>query len=81
MIDWSIGYGYIPVIMPTKRKRTTMAPRVFEKPQSIVNVQLRYKERDKDGKLVSKGQKAFSVVNVTLDQLYQRLMEALGRKE
>ena len=58
-----------------------MAPRVFEKPQSIVNVQLRYKERDKDGKLVSKGQKAFSVVNVTLDQLYQRLMEALGRKE
>ena len=67
--------------MATGKKRTTMSPSVFSKPQEIVNVQLRHKQRDKDGKLVSKGQKAFSVQNIGLQELFDLLMKALEKRE
>ena len=66
--------------MASRQKETKRAPTVLTKPDRIVMVTLRLKERT-GGKLVAKGSKTFSVANVELEELYQQLIRALEENE
>lgn len=55
------------------------SPFVFTKPNSLVYVQLRFSERDTHGKLKTKASKNLTIYNITLDEAYQRILEALQK--
>ena len=73
---------YSPVIM-ARQKKTKMSsgPYVFTKPEAIINVQLRYKERDPEGRLQFKASKTLTATGITLEEAYDRIVEALQKKE
>jgi len=55
------------------------SPFVFTKPNSLVYVQLRFSERDTHGKLKTKASKNLTIYNITLEEAYQRILEALQK--
>ena len=64
-------------IMP-RQKQPKTTPVVFTKPDNILSIQLRYKERDKDGRLVFKGtSREITVSGISLDDAYERVLKAL----
>jgi hypothetical protein len=65
--------------MATKKKGKVIAPSVMRRPDKVVLVQLRAKERDEKGKLQPAGSKAFSVTDISLEDLYQRFMSVLEK--
>jgi hypothetical protein len=58
---------------------TQTGPTVLSKPDydSIIQIQLRLKERGKDGKLHSTRSTAFSATGLTLEELTERIMRAI----
>jgi len=56
-----------------------MSPKVFSKPEAILTIQLRYKERDSAGKMVFKKSKGITVFNITLEDAHALILKCLER--
>jgi len=67
--------------MTKRQKQTKMPSFLLNKPASIINIQLRYKERDADGRLVFKGSKHLTAQDISLEDLATRIYRALERTE
>jgi len=64
--------------MTTRQKKPKATPVVHLKKQNLVSIQLRYKERDNAGRLVFTRSKGITVTGITLEDAYDRIIEAIG---
>jgi hypothetical protein len=62
-----------------RQKKTKTQPVVVHsrhRPDSLLSIQLRFKERNEGGKLTFKGSRALTVSGITLDEAYERILKA-----
>jgi hypothetical protein len=52
-------------------------PVIVERPQESVIIQLHYKQRSSNGRLTEKKSRSITVQNMTLDEVYERILRAL----
>jgi hypothetical protein len=64
-------------IQNRKSKIARPKPVIIERPHESVIIQLHYKQRSSNGRLTEKKSRSVTVQNMTLDEVYERILRAL----
>jgi len=69
--------------MPKKQKIVVLTkPNAFRsKPNQVISIQIRLKERDTSGKLIFKDSKGITATGITLEETYKRILKMLTEEE